>query len=167
MNTIVTDQIKSLIDYLNMTPSQFADKIQVNRSRLSHILTGRNNPSLEIVQSILNAFPEVNITWLITGEGSLLQAESALNLPKPDAEGTGFIEQEPLLDLFNYKITEKYVPSGDKRKGNRNDIPVGTAGAETTIQSTDNSGLHRKGVKRVVIYYTDRTYESYTVSPED
>jgi transcriptional regulator with XRE-family HTH domain len=54
-----------------LNPTQFADEIGVQRSSISHILSGRNNPSLDIVTKILNRFKEVDSNWLILGKGSL------------------------------------------------------------------------------------------------
>lgn len=52
----------------NLSASQFADQIGVQRSSLSHVLNGRNKPSLDFLSKIITAFPKVNASWLITGE---------------------------------------------------------------------------------------------------
>ena len=64
------DCIKQIIEREEMTQSQFADFIGVNRPTLSHILAGRNNPSMEVVMKIHQSFPKINILWLIDGKGS-------------------------------------------------------------------------------------------------
>jgi transcriptional regulator with XRE-family HTH domain len=56
---------------LGLNPTQFADEIGVQRSSISHILSGRNNPSLDLVTKILNRFKDVDSNWLILGKGSL------------------------------------------------------------------------------------------------
>ena len=53
----------------NLTSSQFADEIGVQRSSISHILSGRNNPSLEFVTKILKRFPDINSEWILFGKG--------------------------------------------------------------------------------------------------
>lgn len=60
-------RIKEIMLQKGLSPSAFADKIQVQRSAISHILNGRNKPSLELIQKIIAAFPDVDIEWLITG----------------------------------------------------------------------------------------------------
>ena len=64
------ERIREIIEREGMGQSQFADYIGVNRPTLSHILAGRNNPSLEIVMKIRQAFPKINILWLLDGIGS-------------------------------------------------------------------------------------------------
>lgn len=68
------NRIKQIMEYKQMSPTTFADTIQINRSSLTHIFSGRNQPSLDIAKKILNAFPEVNTDWLIMGEGTMLKS---------------------------------------------------------------------------------------------
>lgn len=56
--------------YYNLSASVLADKIDVQRSSISHLLSGRNKPSLEFVMKLIKSFPEVNLYWLLNGRGS-------------------------------------------------------------------------------------------------
>lgn len=80
-------RIELILQSQNLTPSQFADRIGVQRSGLSHILSGRNNPSLDFVQKVLQAFPDLNPLWLLQGKGRMY-----VNM----TEGTG--GKEPFSD---------------------------------------------------------------------
>ena len=64
------ERIKQIIEREGMSQSQFADFIGVNRPTLSHVIAGRNNPSMEIVLKIHQKFPKINILWLLDGIGS-------------------------------------------------------------------------------------------------
>ena len=64
------ERIKEIIEREGMGQSQFADFIGVNRPTLSHILAGRNNPSMEVVLKIHQKFPKINLLWLLDGIGS-------------------------------------------------------------------------------------------------
>lgn len=61
------------MEYEQMSPTAFADKININRSSLTHIFSGRNQPSLDVAKKILTAFPEISTEWLIMGMGDMLQ----------------------------------------------------------------------------------------------
>jgi transcriptional regulator with XRE-family HTH domain len=74
----MVDRIQKIIQIKKLTSSKFADKIGVPRSTISHILSGRNNPSLELLLKILDAFPEVNTNWLVRGEGSMQTITNSL-----------------------------------------------------------------------------------------
>jgi len=64
-----TKRLKEVLDYYGESASSFAEKIGVQRSSISHILSGRNKPSLEFVLKILSNFPEVELYWLLNGKG--------------------------------------------------------------------------------------------------
>lgn len=61
------DRFKYLMKLNNITASAFADEIGVQRSSVSHILSGRNKPSLEFIQKVLARFPKVSADWLVAG----------------------------------------------------------------------------------------------------
>lgn len=63
-------RLQRVIDYYGESASSFAEKIGVQRSSISHILSGRNKPSLEFVLKVLASFPEVELYWLLNGKGS-------------------------------------------------------------------------------------------------
>lgn len=64
-------KIELILQAQNLTSSQFADRIGVPRSVMSHVLAGRNNPSLDFVTKILRTFPEIRPQWLMFGEGKM------------------------------------------------------------------------------------------------
>lgn len=64
-----TKRLQKVIDYYGESASSFAEKIGVQRSSISHILSGRNKPSLEFVLKILSSYPEVELYWLLNGKG--------------------------------------------------------------------------------------------------
>lgn len=64
-----TRRLQKVIEYYGESGSSFAEKIGVQRSSISHVLSGRNKPSLEFVLKVLSAFPEVELYWLLNGKG--------------------------------------------------------------------------------------------------
>lgn len=58
-------RLQQIIDFYSLSASSFADKIGVQRSSISHILSGRNKPSLDFVMKVLSYFPEVDLYWLL------------------------------------------------------------------------------------------------------
>ena len=69
-NTEFAKRLQKVIDYYGESASSFAEKIGVQRSSISHILSGRNKPSLEFVLKVLSSFPEVELYWLLNGKGN-------------------------------------------------------------------------------------------------
>ena len=62
-------RLKNWMESEGLKPSQLADNIGVNRATISHILSGRNKPSIDFLQKLLSAYPNLNANWLITGIG--------------------------------------------------------------------------------------------------
>ena len=89
----MVERIRTLLETRQLTPTQFADIIGIARPIVSHILSGRNKPSLEVVQRILAAMPDLSMPWLLNGSGPMWAAESAptkflaapQSLPAPQA----------------------------------------------------------------------------------
>jgi len=71
-------RLQKIIGYYNLSASAFADKVGVPRSSISHILSGRNKPSLEFIMKILSAFPDVDLYWLLNGKGSFPSLEKSI-----------------------------------------------------------------------------------------
>ena len=74
----MVDRIQKLIQAKKLTASKFADQIGVPRSTISHILSGRNNPSLEFLQKILDTYPDIKTEWLIRGDGPMRVISNSL-----------------------------------------------------------------------------------------
>jgi len=64
-----TERLQKVIDFYGESASGFAEKIGVQRSSISHILSGRNKPSLDFVMKVLHSYPEVELYWLMNGKG--------------------------------------------------------------------------------------------------
>ena len=71
-------RLESLLEYYNLNASSFADKIGVQRSSLSHLLSGRNKPSLDFILKILEVFPEVDLYWILNGKGTFPKTSNAI-----------------------------------------------------------------------------------------
>ncbi|MBP0902492.1 helix-turn-helix domain-containing protein [Mariniflexile gromovii] len=108
-----TKRLQQVIDYYGESASSFAEKIGVQRSSISHILSGRNKPSLEFVLKILSAFPEVELYWLLNGKGEFPSTKKAAaqnlssitSVPSPSPK----IEKEIESKINHDKTIERIV----------------------------------------------------------
>lgn len=69
------ERLNKILDFYEISAASFADKIDVGRSSISHILSGRNKPSLDFVMKVVKSFPEVELYWLLNGKGSFPKTE--------------------------------------------------------------------------------------------
>ena len=68
-------RLEIILDYYNLTASSFADKINVQRSSLSHLLSGRNKPSLDFITKVVEVFPDIDLYWILNGNGTFPKSE--------------------------------------------------------------------------------------------
>ena len=71
-------RLEKVIHYYGLSAASFAEKIGVQRSSISHILSGRNKPSLEFTMKVLSSFPEVDLYWLLNGKGDFPKKEEGI-----------------------------------------------------------------------------------------
>lgn len=178
----LNERISKVIDYSGLTPSEFADEIDVQRSSISHVTSGRNKPSLEFIIKIKSRFPEILWDWLVTGEGEMLKSD----LPeiKENSEKTQEINEEEkakpvsLPDLFTMMNDDEDFGADEdqtelpKMGPGESSIPSQSTAKEKiadsqrlesfnitpTPQSTINQGI---AIKRIVIFYENGKFESF------
>lgn len=63
------ERLKNWMGIEGLKSSALADSIGVNRATISHILSGRNKPSIDFLEKLLNVYPNINANWLISGIG--------------------------------------------------------------------------------------------------
>ena len=84
-STEFAKRLQKVLDFYGLSATAFSEKIDFNRSTISHLLSGRNKPSLEFVMKVLNQFPEVGLYWLLNGTGnfpSTSSSEKEYKIPK-------------------------------------------------------------------------------------
>ena len=131
------DRIEALIRHEGLSLSQFANEINIQGSTLSHIMSGRNNPSLDVMKRILERFPNINPDWLIFGkEPRLRQISQSHEMPS--------LFDEPELSASTLASSVQ-VPETLS-------ISTETKEEKTVVQSS-------RTITRVVIFYSDNTFE--------
>ena len=103
-NEAFAKRLQKVIDFYGESASSFAEKIGVQRSSISHILSSRNKPSLEFVLKVLSSFPEVELYWLLNGKGEFPSPKEKYEKIKDLPE-----KEKMLPDLQQDKHIERIV----------------------------------------------------------
>jgi len=122
----------------NMTSTRLADEIGVQRSSISHILSGRNKPSYDFIHKFLQYYKDINPKWLILGEGMMYTKEKQTSMS---------FERQP----------EKSTPRESNIQNNPPDKDQ-TANSREVEAKPDVSPY----VEKIVIFYSDNHFEEYT-----
>lgn len=109
-----TKRLQKIMDFHNESAASFAEKIGVQRSSISHILSGRNKPSLDFVLKILSSYPEVELYWLLNGKGDFPSTtpstKNVFNAKNSKDEIPKRItEPDPLSEMSKDKSIERIV----------------------------------------------------------
>lgn len=160
----LSDKIELLIKRKQMSSSQFADVLGIPRSSISHILSGRNKPSLDVVQKILTAFPEVSAEDLLFEDRTLIVAGT--KLPTPTSQET--LPLNNLFDAPNDTASESIknnlpestiVRSNLRRSVKESNLTTNTVGNDSGLENIHTSGRAlQKKIDRVIIFYSDGTF---------
>ena len=121
-----TERLQKVIDFYGESASGFAEKIGVQRSSISHVLSGRNKPSLDFVMKVLHSYPEVELYWLMNGKGTFPhQAQPKISespnsntpektaqpqLPIPDSNSDSDSEIEKIVIFYKDGTFKSYKP---------------------------------------------------------
>jgi transcriptional regulator with XRE-family HTH domain len=149
-------KIELLIQAKKLSASQFADTLGIPRSSISHILSGRNKPSLDVVQKILIAFPEIPAEELLDDKRDL-----SITVSAPKVTSTPTSVTPSLFDAVipsasespkNSLAEQTIVQSNLRRPRESNPKAVVTAVAPATTAHL------AKKIERVLIFYTDGTF---------
>ena len=104
------DRIREVINYSQLSAASFADTIGISRSGLTHLLTGRNQPSLEVAKKILAKYPEISTEWLIMGMGDMMRPDAGtspdVNNPAPEPEKT--VKEQPVENSKMMRQTDLF-----------------------------------------------------------
>lgn len=130
-----TKRLQKLLDYYSLSASGLASKIGVQRSSISHVISGRNKPSLDFVMKILNNFNEVSIEWLIDGNGAF---------PKSLREET----------IEHVKIKDQSPPTPNEKIQIEHKAPE-------IIPELISKKNETKEIEKIILLYKDGSFESF------
>lgn len=128
--------MQKLLTKEGIAPTRFAEIVGVQRSSISHILSGRNKPSFDMVQSILAKFPKLNPDWLIMGTGDMYRKVVQTSL---------FDSSEPP------KLTAPKDISAEQ---------VDISQSSPEVKPSENA-ISERNVERVIVFYSDKTFTEY------
>ncbi len=147
---IMRERIIKFLESENLSSSRFADDIGIQRSTVSHVLSGRNNPSFDFIQKILSKYKYLNAEWLIMGTGNMLKSVKQGNLFDNNTK-------ESVISDLNTNNTEKMTSSSVKLKLDERSLSNNKdESTDKLIEKTINANI-----EKIITIYTDKTFDIY------
>ena len=164
----INDKIKQILIEKNLSPSHFADEIGVQRSSISHILSGRNRPSFDIIQKIIRRFPDLGFDWILEEEDAIPSSgmSSRGNPPTysvPSNTGRYTDRRTSVPEPRNSigSISPQYAGTGIRSQ--RSEIaPISLSNEPEPITTVSDKITGPKTVERILIFYSDGTFKEYS-----
>ncbi|MNK68590.1 Bacteriophage CI repressor helix-turn-helix domain protein [compost metagenome] len=141
-------RLESVLDYYGLNASAFADKIGAQRSSMSHLLSGRNKPSLDFVMKILEVFPDVDLYWILIGKGTF---------PKNNNEEVIEIQKSPSPILPNQNIGNDLFSTMQINTEKEKIDPK-----EVSVLKNTNFNLEDDEIEKIVLFYKNGTFKAYS-----
>lgn len=148
----MVDRIKKLIEKQNLTATQFAGEIGVQRSAVSHLLSGRNKPSLDFMLKIKNRFPDLNLDWLLMGKGKMIETAKKEEAHFENVQEELFPEETDLKAEGQLSIE-----TGVKES----EIPFNVAKSEEPPTYHTANAEADKSARKLILLYPDNTFEVF------
>ncbi len=144
---LIKDRLAHIIRAKNLTATQFAEMMQIQPSNVSHLLSGRNKPSLDFLMKLKEIFPEYSFDWIILGKKPITISEKQ-NAVKENSEKeseqilhTDITETNGFIGLFD-SVNEKPLESKE------------------IVDDSVNESFSKK-VRQIIYVYEDHTFEIY------
>lgn len=147
------EKLRSLMEREDLKLSQLAARLEIKSPALSHILSGRNNPGYEMIQKILTKFPQINPDWLLLDSPQMYRQDMQQPAVAPDNASA-----EPAKELFNR--TPDTPQPGPASRDLFSELADDTVNPSRLIRQDKKTAA----ISRIVIFYDDRTFESFEPS---
>ncbi|NTW24778.1 MAG: helix-turn-helix transcriptional regulator, partial [Lentimicrobium sp.] len=121
----MNSRIALVLKAKNISPSTLADDLGVQRSGISHILNGRNKPSLEFIQKLIKLYPDISIQWILFGEGQMMNPYPGKIAEVVESSALTFPDEKPkprIMELFSTVDEHEQVePTPERGKELKNE----------------------------------------------
>jgi transcriptional regulator with XRE-family HTH domain len=157
------DKIDRIMQLENLNAAQFAAEIGIQSSTLSHIINGRNKPSLDVLSRILKRFKNISSDWLILDVGPIYRQESNSqtptlfdNLDETNTNSNTYTPPESFEKASTISSNQKNEPNLSAKIQNNETLAALPPQPEAIIRMPDN-----RKVKKIIVYYSDNTFDEF------
>lgn len=168
----LNERISKIIEYSELSSSEFADAVEVQRSSISHITSGRNKPSLDFLIKVKERFPELEWDWMITGKGEMLKSVDNDFKSKEKTDVRSPLDLFTMIEDDNFGKSEIEIKKEDITKSKRQEPSITLPNESKLnleesqrleVESSESSLSNQKStkIKRIVIFFEDGKFESF------
>ncbi len=146
------ERIHKILTEKGLSAAKFAEILEIQRSNVSHVLSGRNNPGYDFIKKIMEHYPDINPEWLILGNGQMYKEEKKSTTDSADQS------QRDLFTSNNNPFIERKDDNKKTPSDENKDI------MHASDNKTSNSSHY---IERIVIFYKGNTFKEYKPESDD
>lgn len=159
-------RIEQIIDYLSISKAEFAKEIEVQRSSISHLTSGRNNPSLDIVVKILTRYPILSTDWLLFGTGSMLKDNNHIDdngsIESNNTNSANIVNGNKNQQLTNLNSTKEQISQVTNVTTEENATNVNNNHSNQQLNANTNKSQNVDNTpEQVLVLFNDNTFKTY------
>ncbi|MFV0482586.1 MAG: helix-turn-helix domain-containing protein [Bacteroidales bacterium] len=174
------ERLAKILEDRAISSTELANSLGIQRSNVSHVLTGRNKPSFSFIEKLLSIYPDISADWLIMGSGSMYKASNAAT-PKDDllniadsqsvANNTSVELNSSKLNFNGTEIKQSLSATPEKQLSSpveSKSESIATGAVKKSIDNDtpnsmflDKEKATNKEIDKIVIFYKDNTFDLY------
>ena len=156
------ERLQLILTHYQLTAAALADSIAVQRSSISHLLSGRNKPSLEFVLKVIQKYPEVNLYWFLNGVGKFPMAATP-HLPSSETE---INSKSPLPPSQRNQLEQVDIEHSKHEHSIGSKIPTGHSltenlNAQAAAAFNSQSEIDSESIEQVIVFYKKGHFKVY------
>lgn len=145
------EQIRYIMEHYDLSATHLADKLGIQRSTISHLLSGRNNPSIDLLRRIITNFPDINEAWLLSGHGSPLKQQEKSTTVEVSDDSTKN-KQDTFVNNSIPLVKETFVNSSSRSQD-----------LDTNVNEDESArtNVNESEVEQILVFYRDGTFKYF------
>ena len=163
------ERVRKIMVQLQLNSAQFALEIGIQGSTLSHLLNGRNKPSLDVLKKVLSRYPNINSDWLIMGIGAMYRGEKDSQTPnlfafQDETVSLPTVSAPISMPKFEPPVAPIQQPKVYAEPKSIVSAPENPSALPTELNSVMpvvNVETTAKSVRKIIVYYTDNTFQEF------
>ena len=148
----MNERLKQFLSMENLSPARFAESLGIQRSGVSHLLSGRNKPSFEFIEKVLTVYPDLNPEWLILGKGRPYKSD------RP-------VKETPISEDLFTDMPDEYTDLSEPLESDNQSFSPEIASSQVAenrkIEQIAEPPIAKtpKKIARIIVFFNDGTYE--------
>lgn len=158
---MMKDRIAKILQIKKMNATRFAEELDIQRSGISHILSGRNKPSLDLIVKIKETYPEFSLEWLIFGKGPITEVQIDFDKAKQKNQNPELFE---LAEYATKPLQENVAEVKSAILNPKEEDPI-EYGIKKNLQEISGRLENEVLLEKIVFFYKDGTFKVYKQVP--